>query len=179
MSAIYRIFIYLLDDNIASVVLFQDFLKTKTTKIPVFVLQKLSLLDFSFLECFIRKLGTICSIPWFSTCYISKSSTRWPILLFIVSLVLPQSSQKCRFHKIDMDFEIVGSTFNDGLFGVSSKTQVYASIFGLDWRVWCAFLMTSQYSHIISRRFLLAVDNAMDVSLWFLKSQFHVKFPII
>ena len=40
MSAIYRIFIYVLDDNIASVVLFQnlDNLKTNTTKIPVLVL---------------------------------------------------------------------------------------------------------------------------------------------
>ena len=31
---------------------------------------------------------------------------------------------------------------NDGLFGVcdvKTKTQVYASIFGLDWRVMCAF----------------------------------------
>ena len=57
MSAIYRIFIYLLDDNIASVVLFQfsGNLKTNTTKIPVLVLQKLSLLDSSFLDCFIRK----------------------------------------------------------------------------------------------------------------------------
>ena len=36
MSAIYRIFIYVLDDNIASVVLFQNLgiLKTSTTKIP-------------------------------------------------------------------------------------------------------------------------------------------------
>ena len=28
------------------------------------------------------------------------------------------------------------------------------------------FLMTTQYTHLISRRFLLAADNAMDVSLW-------------
>ena len=28
------------------------------------------------------------------------------------------------------------------------------------------FLMTSQYTHHISRRFLIAADNAMDVSLW-------------
>ena len=27
------------------------------------------------------------------------------------------------------------------------------------------FLITSQYTHLISRRFLLATDNAMDVSL--------------
>ena len=41
MSAIYRIFIYVLDDNIASIVLFQNLgqLKTNTTKIPVLVLQ--------------------------------------------------------------------------------------------------------------------------------------------
>ena len=65
MSAIYRIFIYVLDDNIASVVLFQNLgnLKTNTTKIPVLVLQKLSLLDSSFHDCFIRKIATICSIP--------------------------------------------------------------------------------------------------------------------
>ena len=64
MSAIYRIFIYVLDDNIASVVLFQNLgnLKTNTTKILVLVLQKLSLLDSSFLDCFIRKIATICSI---------------------------------------------------------------------------------------------------------------------
>ena len=37
MSAIYRIFIYVLDDKIASVVLFQNLgnLKTNSTKIPV------------------------------------------------------------------------------------------------------------------------------------------------
>ena len=112
MSAIYRIFIYVLDDNIASVVLFQNLgnLKTNTTKIPVLVLQKLSLLDSSFLDCFIRKIATICSISWSSTCYISKSSTRWHILLFIASFVLPYTTQKCRFHKIDMDFEIVASS---------------------------------------------------------------------
>ena len=112
MSAIYRVFIYVLDDNIAYVVLFQNLgnLKTNTTKIPVLVLQKLSLLDSNFLDCFIRKIATICSIPWFATCYISKSSTRWHILLFIVSFVLPYITRKCRFHKIDMDFEIVAST---------------------------------------------------------------------
>ena len=67
LSALYRIriFIYVIDDNIASVVLFQNLgnLKTKTTKIPVLVLQKLSLLDSSFLDCFIRKIAIICSIP--------------------------------------------------------------------------------------------------------------------
>ena len=87
-------------------------MKTNTTKIPILVLQKLSLLDSSFIDCFIRKIATICSIPWFSTYYISKSSTRWHVLLFIVSFVLPYSTQKCRFHKIDMDFEIVASTLN-------------------------------------------------------------------
>ena len=57
MTAKYRIFIYVLDDNIAYVVLFQNLgnLKTNITKIPVLVLQKLSLLDSSFLDCFIRK----------------------------------------------------------------------------------------------------------------------------
>ena len=57
MSVIRCIFIHVLDDNIASVVLFQNLgnLKTDTTKIPVLVLQKLSLLDSSFLDCFIRK----------------------------------------------------------------------------------------------------------------------------
>ena len=65
MSAIYRIFIYVLLDNIASVVLFKNLgnLKTNTAKIPVLVLQKLSLLDSSFLGRFIRKIATICSIP--------------------------------------------------------------------------------------------------------------------
>ena len=58
MSAICRIFIYILDDNIASVELFQNLgnLKTNTTKISVLVLQKLSLLDSSFLDCFIRNI---------------------------------------------------------------------------------------------------------------------------
>ena len=65
MSAIYRIFIYVLDDNIAFVALLQNLgnLKTNTTEIPVLVLQKLSLLDSSFLDCFIRKIAKICSIP--------------------------------------------------------------------------------------------------------------------
>ena len=53
MSTIYRIFIYVLHDNIASVVLFQNLgnLKTNTIKIPVLVLQKLLLLDSTFLDC--------------------------------------------------------------------------------------------------------------------------------
>ena len=65
MSAIYRIFIYVFDDNIACVVLFQNLgnLKTNTTKILVLVLQKPSLLHSSFLGCFIRKIATICSLP--------------------------------------------------------------------------------------------------------------------
>ena len=65
MSAIYRIFIYVIDDNIAYVVFFQNLgiLKTNTTKIPVLVLQKPSLLDSSFLDGFIRRIATICSIP--------------------------------------------------------------------------------------------------------------------
>ena len=65
MSAIYRIFNYVLDNNIVSVVLFQNLanLKTSTTKIPVLVLQNLSLLDSSFLDCFIRKIATIRSSP--------------------------------------------------------------------------------------------------------------------
>ena len=65
MSAIYRIFIYVSDDDITSVVLFQNLgnLKTNTTKISVLVLQKLSLLDSSFLDCFLHKITTICSIP--------------------------------------------------------------------------------------------------------------------
>ena len=87
-------------------------LKTNTNKIPVLVFQKLSLFDSSFLDCSIRKIATICSIPWFSTCYISKSSTRWHILLLIESFVLPKTTQKYRFHKIDMDFEIVASTLS-------------------------------------------------------------------
>ena len=64
MSAIYRIFIYVLDDSIASV-LFQNLgnLKNNTTEIPFLVLQKLSLLDSAFHDCFIRKIATICSIP--------------------------------------------------------------------------------------------------------------------
>ena len=53
MSAIYGIFIYVLDDNIASVVLFQNLgnLKTNTTKMPVLVLQKLSLLGCFCVAC--------------------------------------------------------------------------------------------------------------------------------
>ena len=65
MSTIYCIFNYVLDDDIARAVLFQNLgnLKTNTTKISVLVLQKLSLLESSFLDCFIRKIATICSIP--------------------------------------------------------------------------------------------------------------------
>ena len=70
---------------------------------------------------------------------------------------------------------------NDGLFGASVMSQrerrstrqlfVQTGEFGVH------FLMTSQYSHLISRRFLLAADNAMDVFCDL--NQFHVKFPII
>ena len=65
MAAIYRIFIHVPDDNIASIVLFQNVgnLKTNTTKIPVLMLKNLSLLDSFFLDCFIRKISTIRSIP--------------------------------------------------------------------------------------------------------------------
>ena len=45
------------------------------------------------------------------------------------------------------------------------KTQVYASFFAQTGEIGVHFLMTSQYKHLISRRFLLAADNAMDVSL--------------
>ena len=64
MFAIYRIFISVSYDNIASIVLFQNLgnLKTNTTKISVLVLQNLTLLDSSFLDCFIRKIATIRSI---------------------------------------------------------------------------------------------------------------------
>ena len=56
-SVIFHILIYVLDDNIASVLLFQNLgnLKTNTTKILVLVLQKLQLFDSSFLGCFIWK----------------------------------------------------------------------------------------------------------------------------
>ena len=113
MSEIYRIFIYVLDDNIASVVLFQNLgnLKTNTTKILVLVLQKLSMLDSSFLDSFFLNSDNLFNSMIFNVLYL-KSSTQWHILLFIVSFVLPKSIQKCRFHKIDMDFEIVASTLN-------------------------------------------------------------------
>ena len=64
-SVIFRILIYVLEDNSASVFLFKILgnLKTNTTKILVLVLQILSLLDSSFLGCFIREKATICTIP--------------------------------------------------------------------------------------------------------------------
>ena len=71
MSAIYHIFIYVLDDNMASVVLFQNLgnLKTNTTEVPVIVLQKLSLLDSSFLDCFIRQF---VQVHYFNVLYLEK-----------------------------------------------------------------------------------------------------------
>ena len=59
---------------------------------------------------------------------------------------------------------------NDGLFGVSvmsqRKRRFSRQSFAQTGEFDVHFLMTSQYTHLISRRFLLAADNAMDVSLW-------------
>ena len=59
---------------------------------------------------------------------------------------------------------------NDGLFGVSvmsqRKRRFSRQIFAQTGEFDVHFLMTSQYTHLISRRFLNAADNAMDVSLW-------------
>ena len=116
-SVIFRIFINVLHKNIASLLLFQNIGNKKTIRIKILflVLQKLSLLCSSFLGCFIRKIAIICTIPLFSKCCISKSSTRWYILLVIISFILPYTTQKCRFHKIDMDFGFVASTLKAGL----------------------------------------------------------------
>ena len=58
---------------------------------------------------------------------------------------------------------------NDGLFGVSVMSQLKRKFsrqcFAQTDEFGVHFLMTSQYTHLISRRFLLASDNAMDVSL--------------
>ena len=58
---------------------------------------------------------------------------------------------------------------NDSLFGVSvmsqQKRRFSCQIFAWTGEFGVHFLMTSQYTHLISRRFLIAVDNAMDVSL--------------
>ena len=58
---------------------------------------------------------------------------------------------------------------NDGLFGVSVMSQrkhrFSRQMFAQTGEFDVHFLMTSQYTHLISRRFLLAADNAMDVSL--------------
>ena len=126
-SVIFRIFIYALEYNSASVFLFKNLgnLKTNTTKILLLVLQNLSLLDSSFLGCFIREIATICTIPWFSTCDISKSSTRWYILLFIICFILPLPTQKCKFRKNDMDFGIVASTLKALLYSLPTRKWRY------------------------------------------------------
>ena len=113
-SVIFHIFIYVLEENSASVFLFKNLgnLKTNTTKILVLVLQNLTLLDSSFLGCFIREIATIYTIPWFSNCDISKSSTWWPILLFIIWFILSLPTQKCKFCNNDMDFGFVVSFLN-------------------------------------------------------------------
>ena len=58
---------------------------------------------------------------------------------------------------------------NDGLFGVSVMSQrqrrFSRQMFASTGEFGVHFLMTSQYKHLISRRFLLTADNAMDVSL--------------
>ena len=60
-AVIFRIFIYMLHGNIASVSFFQNLGNFKTTsiKILVLVLQKLLLLASSFLDRFINKIATI------------------------------------------------------------------------------------------------------------------------
>ena len=74
MSAIYRIFIYVLHDNISSVVLFQNLgnLKTNKTKIPILVLQNLLLLDSSFRDCFIRKSDNLFNSMIFNVLHLEK-----------------------------------------------------------------------------------------------------------
>ena len=58
---------------------------------------------------------------------------------------------------------------NDCLFGVSvmsqRKRRFTRQLFASTGEFVVHFLMTSQYMHLISRRFLLATNNAMDVSL--------------
>ena len=58
---------------------------------------------------------------------------------------------------------------NDGLFGVSvmskRKRRFTRHFFAHTDEFGVHFLMTSQYTHLISRRCLLAADNALDVSL--------------
>ena len=85
-SVIFRWFFFVLDGNIASVLLFQNLgnLKTNTTKIPVLVLQKLSLLDLvlSWLH-YSKNSNNLFNPMTFNVLYLG-SSTRWRILLFII-----------------------------------------------------------------------------------------------
>ena len=57
---------------------------------------------------------------------------------------------------------------DDGLFGVSvmsqRKRRFSCQIFAQTGEFCVHFLMTSQYTYLILRRFLIALDNAMDVS---------------
>ena len=58
---------------------------------------------------------------------------------------------------------------NDGLFGVSVMSQrkhrFTRQIFAQTGQCGVHILMTSQYTHLILRRFLLVADNARDDSL--------------
>ena len=47
--------------------------------------------------------------------------------------------------------------------GVTTKTQVYASNFAKTGEFCVRVLVTLQYTHIISRRLLIAADNIMDI----------------
>ena len=68
---------------------------------------------------------------------------------------------------------------NDGLFGVSvmsqPKRRFTRQFFAQTDEFGVHFLMTSQYTHLISHWFLLAADNAMDVSS--LLKSISVKIP--
>ena len=70
---------------------------------------------------------------------------------------------------------------NDGLFGVSvmsqRKRRFTRQFFAQTGEFGVHFLMTSQYTHVISRRFCLWLTTPWTfLCVW---SQFHVKFPII
>ena len=75
MSVIYRIFIYVLDDNIASAVLFQNLgnSKTNTTKIPVLVLQKTATVRFFLSWLFYSKnSNNLLNSMIFNVLYLEK-----------------------------------------------------------------------------------------------------------
>ena len=117
---------------------------------------------------------------------VSTSFTTMYYLVYVVYIVDIAIHEMNRNFRLFCSFVVGRNVLSMGvpqsvntnhLHGVSTKTQVYASNFAKTGEFCVRVHMTLQYTHIISRRFLIAADNVMDN--YCDKSQYHVEFCLI